>query len=282
MFSGPQYSHRQGLGRVAVSAAFIGAVWGAHACLLALQWGSYGTRVWSVYVILLSSFHMLEFILTAYGQPGSVSADSFLLNHSRAYSIAVVTGWAEYALELMLLPTWKTGSSASFCMSVLGVSLCLVGQWLRSTAMYQAGRSFTHLIAEEKAAEHVLITHGVYAYARHPSYLGWFWWSIGTQLLLANPVCTVLYTLASWRFFAGRIPVEEHGLLCFFGEQYWDYCARVKTWIPFIDSPLHGLSRDTAVRMRREYEKDCKVQAQRQTRHESAQDETTSIGLHNE
>lgn len=28
--------------------------------------------------------------------------------------------------------------------------------------------------------------------SRHPSYMGWFWWSIGTQLLLCNPVVCLL------------------------------------------------------------------------------------------
>lgn len=30
---------------------------------------------------------------------------------------------------------------------------------------------------------------------RHPGYLGWFMWSISTQVLLANPICTGLFSL---------------------------------------------------------------------------------------
>ena len=26
-------------------------------------------------------------------------------------------------------------------------------------------------------------------YCRHPGYLGWFVWAVGTQLLLVNPLC---------------------------------------------------------------------------------------------
>src|SRR4051812_31669288 len=48
---------------------------------------------------------------------------------------------------------------------------------------------------------------------RHPSYVGWFYWSVGTQLLLCNPLCTVLYGLAAWAFFKDRIPYEEALLL---------------------------------------------------------------------
>ncbi|CAI6005052.1 unnamed protein product [Closterium sp. NIES-65] len=44
------------------------------------------------------------------------------------------------------------------------------------------------------------------AWVRHPGYTGWFMWSIATQLLLVNPLCTLAFALVSWRFFAARIP----------------------------------------------------------------------------
>lgn len=28
---------------------------------------------------------------------------------------------------------------------------------------------------------------------RHPGYMGWFIWSVATQLLLVNPVCTLVF-----------------------------------------------------------------------------------------
>ncbi len=41
---------------------------------------------------------------------------------------------------------------------------------------------------------------------RHPGYLGFLIWSVGSQVLLCNPVCTVGYTIVMWRFFRDRIP----------------------------------------------------------------------------
>ena len=35
----------------------------------------------------------------------------------------------------------------------------------------------------------------VLRYVRHPGYLGFFMWCVGTQLLLVNPVCCVVFTL---------------------------------------------------------------------------------------
>jgi len=51
-----------------------------------------------------------------------------------------------------------------------------------------------------------LVDSGFYSFSRHPSYFGWFWWSIGTELLLCNPICFIFYTYASWNFFNDRIP----------------------------------------------------------------------------
>jgi len=35
--------------------------------------------------------------------------------------------------------------------------------------------------------------HCTYRYVRHPGYLGWLIWAVGTQVLLTNPVCTLLF-----------------------------------------------------------------------------------------
>ena len=90
---------------------------------------------------------------------------------------------------------------------------------------------------------------------RHPAYFGFFWWSVGTQLLLCNPLCVVAYAAASWHFFSGRIRCVqrfrlgltakggdfwravryEEGLLRqFFGARYVEYCSRTTVGIPFL------------------------------------------------
>ncbi len=48
--------------------------------------------------------------------------------------------------------------------------------------MLTAGRSFNHYIQTTKADDHILVTNGVYAWSRHPAYVGWFYWSLGTQV----------------------------------------------------------------------------------------------------
>lgn len=95
-------------------------------------------------------------------------------------------------------------------------------QVFRTGAMISAASNFTHKIALAKRQEHELVKHGLYAFARwssvvlwisssflryvrHPSYVGWFWWSIGTQIILVNPLCACAYAYASWKFFSERI-----------------------------------------------------------------------------
>lgn len=69
---------------------------------------------------------------------------------------------------------------------------------------------------------------------RHPSYFGFFWWALGAQLLLLNPVCFVGFILVLQKFFSDRITYEEHTLQRFFGQEWIEYKAKTPTWMPFI------------------------------------------------
>lgn len=86
----------------------------------------------------------------------------------------------------------------------------------------------------EHSVDHKLITQGVYGICRHPSYVAWFYWSFGTQVILANPICFILYIIASWIFFKERIYLEEIALINFFGEDYIRYQKKVPCGLPFI------------------------------------------------
>jgi protein-S-isoprenylcysteine O-methyltransferase len=119
--------------------------------------------------------------------------------------------------------------------------------------MMTAKTNFNHIVQSVREDGHQLVTHGVYSLCRHPSYVGWFLWSIGTQvsiynimfdlqkfklfifqLVLVNPLCLLAYTAASWKFFQTRVLIEEASLLNFFGDQYYQYQQKVPTGLPFI------------------------------------------------
>jgi uncharacterized membrane protein len=69
---------------------------------------------------------------------------------------------------------------------------------------------------------------------RHPSYFGFYYWALGSQLMMMNPVCIVAFTGVLQYFFSDRIQYEEGCLIRFFGQAYRDYQARTHTGIPFI------------------------------------------------
>ena len=175
--------------------------------------------------------HFLEYAVTGITNPSNLSTDSFLLNHSLHYWIATVASWIEYYMELFYLPDGIKGVTS---LVMCGVVISIVGQILRKMAIFHAGNSFYHITKSSKCEDHELVTSGVFSYVRHPYYVGWFLWSLGTQVVLLNPICFVLYTGVTWTFFNERIYAEEYLLLRFFGNAYSDYQAKVPAGIPFI------------------------------------------------
>ena len=215
------------VGRVGVGGVVLGAALGAHAVLLVLAaWRrDLALFQWCLYAVALSGFHVSEFAVTAVCQPARASYDSMLINHSPAYTAAALASWLEFWLEYLLCPSLKGRPAAM----AAGVALVAAGQFLRGAAMWTAGANFAHVIMRTKDPSHRLVTHGVYSRLRHPSYCGWFWWSVGTQVLLGNPVCVLAYAAAAYAFFSTRVPFEEATLLHFYGDEYRAYLGR--TWI---------------------------------------------------
>ncbi|XP_078281649.1 protein-S-isoprenylcysteine O-methyltransferase [Rhinoraja longicauda] len=213
--------------QIAVRACFLGFVCG---CGLILSFGGSSWQHFGWYLCSLSLFHYSEYLVTAVINPRSLSLDSFLLNHSAEYKLAAMSSWVEFTIEKLLFPDLKQVTWLSF----LGLLMVLFGELLRKAAMLTAGSNFNHIVQNEKAESHRLVTSGVYSWSRHPSYVGWFYWSIGTQVILCNPICIVGYTMASWRFFRERIEEEEITLIQFFGEDYELYKENIPTRLPFI------------------------------------------------
>ena len=236
------FTDKRGLGSVALCAAALGLVFGAHAALLLSR---AAPAQWCLYALSLTAFHFLEFAFAALHQPADASSDSFLLNHSPAYRLAALASWAEFWAEARFAPALKGWGA----LPAAGLCLVLGGQALRAAAMHTAGSNFTHLVATEKRRGHALVTRGVYRWLRHPAYDGWAAWAVGTQLLLGNPVCAVAYAAATWTFFAGRIPGEEEALLRFFGGAYADYARRTRILLPGIHSPAAEVGAEEAERM---------------------------------
>mmetsp|Transcript_25788 Transcript_25788/g.60462 ORF Transcript_25788/g.60462 Transcript_25788/m.60462 type:complete len:322 (-) Transcript_25788:357-1322(-) len=248
---------QKSLGRVGILGCFLGATWGIHfSCGITLMWiSSTGTEffiddrrvvmacTWCFYITAMCTFHLLEFFITAFFNPTVVASDSFLVNHSKAYTVAAITAGTEFWVRFFFggdsegqVATNLTNNTLWMTITILGIFMVISSQILRSCAMMKCGESFNHYIQTLRKENHVLVTDGIYGWFRHPSYIGFYYWSIGTQLVLRNPMSGLLFALAGWKFFSQRIPYEERSLIRLFGDQYYDYISQSYVGIPFIPS----------------------------------------------
>jgi len=182
-----------------------------------------------LFVAVLAFFHTSEAFLVLVLDPLSYGRQSWLF--SRPYGMAMALALVEYLVEYVTVgPLWKGWSAAT----VVGLGMVVAGETVRKAGILTARRAFTHAISTRRREGHRLVDTGIYGQVRHPGYLGWLVWSIGTQVLLANPACTLIFAVWSWRFFRDRIVYEERILVSFFGKHYREYAAKVPTYIPFI------------------------------------------------
>ncbi|KAH1043403.1 hypothetical protein GLYMA_09G169200v4 [Glycine max] len=99
----------------------------------------------------------------------------------------------------------------------LGLALVVIGEIIWKMGILTAGKAFTHLIKIYHEEQHQLITHGIYSYIRHPWYCGFLIWSVGTQIMLCNPISTIAFAAV---FFGGT--------------RYEEYAPRVGSGVPFV------------------------------------------------
>lgn len=226
-YRAPMYIHpyylpggNRSLSGISVRAFSLGIAFGM--CLvLTVQLAYFGYGLWRApcFIATLTIFHYLEFDSTARYNPPDARISSFLLlsngiAYASAHAAAMLELLTRYWLHSDYKPRWLTAPSyipsifptvPSTWTVMLGFSLIVIGQTMRSSAMRQAKTNFNHIVQWTKKPDHVLVTDGVYAFSRHPSYFGFFWWGLGTQVMLGNRICFVAYGMVLWRFFQHRI-----------------------------------------------------------------------------
>ncbi|KAL4807370.1 Isoprenylcysteine carboxyl methyltransferase family-domain-containing protein [Aspergillus unguis] len=188
----------------------------------------------------LALFHFLEYYVTAAYNTRVADIAAFLLStNGWAYNAAHISAASECLLAYLLYPhasyfEFTAPISGVKWQVVIGLVFMGIGQAVRTIAMAQAGSNFNHTVQVERREGHTLVSHGIYAVFRHPSYFGFFWWGIGTQLVLGNVFCLAAYTVVLWRFFSQRIQREERFLIAFFGDEYVEYKKKSIVGIPGI------------------------------------------------
>lgn len=67
---------------------------------------------------------------------------------------------------------------------------------------------------------------------RHPGYLGFLLFAVGTQLMLMNPICFVAFLVSVYQFMRDRIEYEDVLLSRWYGAEFDAYRDAVWSGIP--------------------------------------------------
>ena len=191
--------------------------------------GAVGARRWA-FAGALGAFHASELAFAATCTPHDFGPHSLLLSPQYLASMSLAV--AEDALWSWAAPGLKRPRPAAEAAAGLGLVMVVLGEVLRKGALLSARGNFTHTMQQTRRQGHVLVSDGVYRHFRHPGYLGWWVWVVGTQVLMLNPLCSVLFFVMCRRFFSVRVHVEEALLRRFFGAAYEEYAARTPHWMP--------------------------------------------------
>jgi protein-S-isoprenylcysteine O-methyltransferase Ste14 len=113
-------------------------------------------------------------------------------------------------------------------LSWLGVLLCLAGVSLFLSALISFGRSFRVGIDTERPDK--LITGGVFAFSRNPIYVAFGLVLLGQFLVFPNWVFLAYLVAGVWLFHR-QVLREEDFLKKHYGQEYEDYCKRVRRYV---------------------------------------------------
>ncbi|KAJ2375702.1 farnesyl cysteine-carboxyl methyltransferase [Coemansia sp. RSA 2607] len=232
---------------IAFTSCGLGIVIGSGLALLFISGWTY-VGVVGVYMAMVALYHMLEYLCVALYNPTRIELDSFMFNPDgeNLYPVTLAVSLVEYIAECWMNCSSSGSSGGPGAIAVVGLFVATAGQVIRTLAMVTAKSSFNHIIADRRENDHTLITHGIYSYERHPSYVGFFLWAVGLQVMLRNPISCFLFVAALSYFFIRRVNYEERTLKILFGQEYDHYMRRTPTCIPKIDlKSLRLLSSDS-------------------------------------
>ncbi len=119
-------------------------------------------------------------------------------------------------------PTHMLETYVGFCVFAAGLFLRYIGR-----------RQLRHRFTVQIVPGNELVTDGVYAYVRHPLYLGLLLIVLSSPLIM-NGIISLVYTYTFMPFVIyRRIKKEEALLLNRFGDLYLEYMKKVPAIFPF-------------------------------------------------
>ncbi|KAF2446885.1 hypothetical protein P171DRAFT_429830 [Karstenula rhodostoma CBS 690.94] len=143
--------------------------------------------------------------------------------------------------------TWSSHTLAT-------LALLYAGSYVRFSAYAELGTNFTYRLAKPDQ----LVTSGLYAYVRHPSYTGLLavlmamyslffrqrgllscWAPLVDERLVKEDwvgyaIVIIGFSLPIWLFMVKRVGEEEAMMQKEFGQKWEQYCKRTKRFVPFV------------------------------------------------
>ena len=112
--------------------------------------------------------------------------------------------------------------------SWIGVAFCIGGLLLLLGSLISFGRSFRVGIDQDRPGR--LITSGIFAFSRNPIYVAFAFVLLGQFLIFPNWLLLV-YMAAGTGLFHRQVLLEEEHLHKHYGQEYADYCQRVRRYL---------------------------------------------------
>jgi protein-S-isoprenylcysteine O-methyltransferase Ste14 len=109
-----------------------------------------------------------------------------------------------------------------------GVLLCLAGLLLMLLSLVSFGKSFRVGIDSDNPDK--LVTSGIFAFSRNPIYVAFWFVLLGQFLLFSNWILLIYLVAATWLFHRQVLREEEY-LRSHYGQQYAEYCDRVRRYL---------------------------------------------------
>jgi hypothetical protein len=99
-------------------------------------------------------------------------------------------------------------------------------------AVALAGESLQLWAAAHLRKNIQVVKSGPYGWLRNPMYMGRFFVGLGLTLLTWRWFIVLPYIAFFWLYAQARVLGEERHLVALFGEEYREYCAKVRRWLP--------------------------------------------------
>jgi protein-S-isoprenylcysteine O-methyltransferase Ste14 len=152
------------------------------------------------------------------------------------YLIALLCSWLPVTIALLiyhgvlLRPEWPAAWRFMLGLALIALEMCMFWRVKRDLGGARL------VGATEISGGGEIERRGIYAWIRHPRYVGSFLALIGACLLAATRTMWVL--AAVWTLLTGTaIALEERELRARFGDSYREYCKRVPRFLPRLSRP---------------------------------------------